>query len=94
MDCCRSEGALLRRDDGLVVKLEEVNGLYILRTLPDLKYGNALLVQEDEENAEKGRAKEAAVWHFGLGRMGTDAVQRLFTENNEIPRLEVASRFV
>jgi len=86
--------ASLRRDDGRGVRLEEVNGLYVLQTRSALKSERTLVAQGDEEDEEKAASKKAALWHFRLAHLGADAVRKLSMEDNAIPKLPVVPRCV
>ena len=57
----RSGGAPLRRDDGLVVQLEAVDGLYLLQTLATPMCGSVLALQKNGDDAGKEGAKRAAL---------------------------------
>lgn len=94
VDFNKNGGALLKKDNQLIVKLEGVNGLYVLQVRPRQENGKALVVQEDGENAEQAGAKRAALWHFRLAHLGTEAVRKLSREDNEIPKLAVVPRCV
>jgi len=85
----KSRGGSLRRDDGLCVRVEEVNRLYVLQTRSTLRSDRTLAVQGDEEDEEKAVSKKAALWHFRLAHLGVDAVPTLSIEDNTIPKLPV-----
>lgn len=84
----------MRGDDGLVVKLEAMNGLYLLQTLSTPMCGSVRTLQEDGDAAGNAGAKRAALWHFRLGHLETDAVRELSLQENTIPKLPVVPRCV
>jgi len=94
VDFHKSGGASLRRDDRLGVRLEEVNGLYVLQTGSALRSERILAVQGDEEDEEKAASKKAALWHFRRVHLGADALRKLSMEDNAIPKLPVVPRCV
>jgi len=89
VDFHKDWGVSLRRDDGLGVRLEEVNGLYVLKTRSALKSDRTLAVKGEEEDEEKAASKKAALSHFCLGHLGADAVRKLSMMHNAIPKLPV-----
>ena len=94
VDFHKDGGASFGRDDGLSVRMQEVNGLYILQTLPAIESARSLVAHGSEEDEDKVASKKAALWHFRLAHLCADAVRRLSMEDNAIPRLRAVPRCI
>ena len=87
VDFLRDRRAVLIMDNGLLIDLVKINGLYILREANNKVFRHlstkGLAVETGEATTRK-----AALWHFRLAHLGEDAVQKLSLEHNDTPSLQ------
>ena len=65
-----------------MAEMEKVGGIYLLRT------GGADAALGAEEGGKQGEAGSAALWHFRLGHLGMDAVEKLGRAGCGVPAID------
>ena len=77
----------LVRNGAVIAEMDMVGGIYILRT----EKADAPLGVEESRKQARGEMGNGALWHFRLGHLGMDAVERLGKEGCGVPVIERAA---
>ena len=76
----------LVRNGVIVAEMDRVSRIYLLRT------GGADVALGVKEGGKQGEAGSVALWHFRLGQLGMDAVEKLGRARGRVPAIEQAAR--